>query len=527
MALVVSGVSTLIHLYSVSYMASDRGYARFFAYLNFFVFSMLLLVLAGNFFFLIVGWAFVGAASYLLISFWYRRDDGDAGRHQGVRHQRGRRRRPRARHLLHLQADRHARLPAARSRPRRTISERQRRPRRGLPAAARRRVREVRAGAAAHLAPGRDGGPDAGLRAHPRRHDGHRGRLPDRAHAPVLRARARSPPTSARSSAASTLLIAATIGLVVTDLKRVIAYSTMSQIGYMVMGVSLGRLRRRPLPPDDARVLQGAALHGRRLGDRRDGGRAEPRQDGRLQARRCRSRSAAMAIGGLALAGVPPFAGFFSKDEILALLIARDDWHIVLGGARLRRRVHDRRLHVADDLPRVLRRAGRAGARARARPPLPRAGAHEPGDRRGRGHRRRLPRPRPPHRRARVEHEGRDGAARRRRDLRRRARRSRTSPTCCTTSSHPTFAGLELLRGRSSRPTGSRGAAWLVGAVLALGGIALAYALWSRTPSARRVTALRERLAGLYTLFVEQVVLRRDHRHDRRPAVRDVRPLRA
>src|SRR3954468_4611372 len=73
MALVVSGVSTLIHLYSTAYMGGDRGYTRFFAYLNFFVFSMLLLVLAGNFFFLIVGWAFVGAASYLLISFWYRR----------------------------------------------------------------------------------------------------------------------------------------------------------------------------------------------------------------------------------------------------------------------------------------------------------------------------------------------------------------------------------------------------------------------------------------------------------------------
>ncbi len=73
MALIVSGVSTLIHLYSVAYMKSDRGYARFFSYLNFFVFSMLLLVLAGNFLLLIVGWAFVGAASYLLISFWYRR----------------------------------------------------------------------------------------------------------------------------------------------------------------------------------------------------------------------------------------------------------------------------------------------------------------------------------------------------------------------------------------------------------------------------------------------------------------------
>src|SRR3954454_5733866 len=73
MALVVTGVSTLIHLYSVAYLGGDRGYARFFAYLNFFVFSMLVLVLGGNFLILIVGWAFVGAASYMLISFWYRR----------------------------------------------------------------------------------------------------------------------------------------------------------------------------------------------------------------------------------------------------------------------------------------------------------------------------------------------------------------------------------------------------------------------------------------------------------------------
>ena len=74
MCLIVSGVSALIHLYSVTYMESDRGFARYFSYLNFFVFSMLLLVLAGNFVLLIVGWAFVGFASYALISFWYRRE---------------------------------------------------------------------------------------------------------------------------------------------------------------------------------------------------------------------------------------------------------------------------------------------------------------------------------------------------------------------------------------------------------------------------------------------------------------------
>src|SRR5579875_1997721 len=73
MCLVVSGVSTLIHIYSIAYLQDDAGTSRYFSYLNFFVFSMLVLVLAGNFIILIVGWAFVGAASYLLISFWYRR----------------------------------------------------------------------------------------------------------------------------------------------------------------------------------------------------------------------------------------------------------------------------------------------------------------------------------------------------------------------------------------------------------------------------------------------------------------------
>ena len=188
MICVVSGVSTLIHLYSVGYMQGDRGYARFFAYLNFFVFSMLLLVLAGNFVLLIVGWAFVGAASYLLISFWYRRTTatsagikafvinvvGDVGlvlgtffifRHTGT-------------------LDFVATLPRRAAR----VRARQRRRHRRLPAAARRRVREVRADPAAHLASGRDGGPDPGLRADPRRDDGDRRRLPDRAHAPAVRA---------------------------------------------------------------------------------------------------------------------------------------------------------------------------------------------------------------------------------------------------------------------------------------------------------------------------------------------------
>jgi NADH-quinone oxidoreductase subunit L len=71
MALVVSGVSFLIHIYSIGYMADDRGFWRYFSYLNLFVFFMLILVLANNLLLLFVGWEGVGLCSYLLIGFWY------------------------------------------------------------------------------------------------------------------------------------------------------------------------------------------------------------------------------------------------------------------------------------------------------------------------------------------------------------------------------------------------------------------------------------------------------------------------
>jgi NADH-quinone oxidoreductase subunit L len=73
MILVITGIGFLIHAYSIGYMGEDPGYSRFFAEMNLFVFSMLLLVLAGNFLWLIIGWAGVGLCSYLLIGFWYER----------------------------------------------------------------------------------------------------------------------------------------------------------------------------------------------------------------------------------------------------------------------------------------------------------------------------------------------------------------------------------------------------------------------------------------------------------------------
>jgi NADH-quinone oxidoreductase subunit L len=328
MALVVSGISALIHLYSVSYMASDRGYTRFFAYLNYFVFSMLLLVLAGNFMFLIVGWAFVGAASYLLISFWYRRTTataagikafvinvvGDVGlvlgtyfifKHTGsldfLRAFEGAGEFGRnegdlvAGCLLLLvgafaksaQVPLHTWLPDAMEGP-------------------------TPVSALIHAATMVTAGVYLIARMHP---------FFEQA------------PVAADVGAilgCATLLIAASIGLVVTDLKRVIAYSTMSQIGYMVMGVSsaayaagLFHLMTHAFFKALLFMAAGsviAAMAGEQNLDKMGGfRRAMPFTFG------------CMAIGGLALAGVPPFAGFFSKDEILSLVIAREDWHVVLG----------------------------------------------------------------------------------------------------------------------------------------------------------------------------------------------------
>ena len=93
MCMFVTGVSTLIHLYSIGYMKGDRDYSKFFIYLNLFVFSMLVLVLANNLLVTFVGWEGVGVCSYWLVSFWFDRDIGRLGRQEGLHLQPDRRRR--------------------------------------------------------------------------------------------------------------------------------------------------------------------------------------------------------------------------------------------------------------------------------------------------------------------------------------------------------------------------------------------------------------------------------------------------
>ena len=325
MALVVTGVSFLIHVYSLAYMRGDRGYTRFFAYLNFFVFSMLVLVLAGNFMILIVGWAFVGAASYLLISFWYRRETataagikafvinvlGDVGLVLGT-------------YFIFKGSGTLDFLGT-------------------FEKAGELQGADLTAGCILLLVGAF--AKSAQVPLHTWLADAMEGPTPVSAliHAATMVTAgvyliARMWPLFEQSPEAAavgaivgclTMLVAATIALVVTDLKRVIAYSTMSQIGYMIMAVSSGayvaglfHLMTHAFFKALLFMAAGsviAAMAGAQNLDRMGGFRKSmPFTFG------------CMVIGGLALSGVPPFSGFFSKDEILAYTADRGGWHVIL-----------------------------------------------------------------------------------------------------------------------------------------------------------------------------------------------------
>jgi NADH-quinone oxidoreductase subunit L len=332
MALVVSGVSFLIHVYSVAYMASDRGYARYFSYLNFFVFSMLLLVLAGNFFLLIVGWAFVGFASYALISYWYRRNTatragmkafvinviGDVGLVLAA--------------IILLRDTDHLDFGGVFEAAPEVYSQ-----------------NEWTVVAVCLLLMVGAFAKSAQLPLHTWLADAMEGPTPVSAliHAATmvtagvyLIARTHPlfelAPTAADVSAAIgalTLVFAASVALVVTDLKRIIAYSTISQIGYMIMGVSIaaygaGMFHLVTHAFFKALMFMAAgsviaAMAGNQNIDRMSGLRkAMP------------LTFVAFLIAALALAAFPGFSGYFSKDEILAFAAERGDgyWMLYVAG---------------------------------------------------------------------------------------------------------------------------------------------------------------------------------------------------
>ena len=335
MCLVITGVGGLIVTYSIGYMEHEDGpsYARFFTYMDVFIFSMLLLVLAGNFVFLIVGWALVGLSSYLLIGFWYQRRSavraarkafvmnviGDVGMILGtfvlftMFHQttyagvfRSLERCPRG--LLSLcpvpiadsgmlelaaflllvgaiaksaQLPLHTWLPDAMEGP-------------------------TPVSALIHAATMVTAGVYLVGRMHPI-YD-----IASYAHGAVA------------IVGAVTALFAATIAIVQVDIKRVLAYSTMSQIGYMFLAVGIGaysagffHLLSHAFFKALLFMAAGNVIHA--MHDEQD-----MRKFGGLW-KQMRPTSISFLVGSLSLVGVIPFVGFFSKEQILGLAFSKPD----------------------------------------------------------------------------------------------------------------------------------------------------------------------------------------------------------
>jgi NADH-quinone oxidoreductase subunit L len=314
MVLIVTGVGSLIHVYSIGYMKDDASYARYFSYLNLFLFFMLLLVLGRSLLVLFVGWEGVGLASYLLIGFWFEDPDkaragkkafitnriGDAGFLLGM-------------FLLYqalgtLDMDR---INAA------------------FMGSAPPAVSASLVGILLFIGAS---GKSAQIPLHVWLPDAMAGPTPVSAliHAATmvtagvyLVARMsgiylHAPEASAIIAAigALTAFFAATIAVVQTDIKKVLAYSTISQLGFMFVALGVGAYSVAVFHLYTHAFFKACLFLGAGSVIHALGGEQDIRKMGGL-ARRIPVTFATFTVATAAIAGIPPLAGFFSKDEIL------------------------------------------------------------------------------------------------------------------------------------------------------------------------------------------------------------------
>src|SRR5450631_3750303 len=315
--LFVTGVGMLIHIYSVGYMAHEGGYYRFFGYLNLFMFSMLTLILANNYVLMFVGWEGVGLCSYLLIGFYFHRKSasdaankafivnriGDTGFILGmffIAWMCG--------SLRFIDVTGFAREHAA------TLM--------GNP---------IITAATLLLFVGACG-KSAQLPLYVWLPDAMEGPTPVSAliHAATMVTAgvymvARSnalfvlAPGSMKTMAligAFTALFAASIGLVQNDIKRVLAYSTVSQLGYMFLALGVGAFTAGVFHVFTHAFFKALLFLGSGSVIHAMSGEQDMRFMGNLR-KKIPTTYMTMLIGTLAIAGIPGFAGFFSKDEIL------------------------------------------------------------------------------------------------------------------------------------------------------------------------------------------------------------------
>jgi NADH-quinone oxidoreductase subunit L len=320
MMLIVSGVGGLIVLYSIGYMDGDDEERRYFAYISFFVFSMLLLVEGGNLLMLLIGWGLVGLSSYLLIGFWHDRPSavraakkafvmnaiGDATMALAffilIAHT----------HSLDFGVDFNVHLSSTATN---FVAL-------GLLGGA--VAKSAQIPLQTWLPDAMEGPTPVSALIHAATMVTAGVYLIARTH--VIFEQARTVELIAAGTGALTLLVAGLIALVQVDIKRVIAYSTMSQIGYMFLGAGVGayssgmfHLLTHAFFKALLFMTAGLAIHA--IADEQD--IRKLRGIGRLMP----FTTWCFLVGALALVGIPPFSGFFSKDSIVASAAALGTWY--------------------------------------------------------------------------------------------------------------------------------------------------------------------------------------------------------
>lgn len=326
---IITGVGFLIHFYSMGYMHGDKAYARFFAYMNFFVFAMLTLVLSDNFVGLLVGWGLVGLASYFLIGFWFERRSAVAAARKAF--------------VINVVGDV------------------------GIMFAIFLIVANVHSAGFgdAFAASGAFGSPllfaiclslfigaaakSAQIPLHTWLPDAMEGPTPVSAliHAATMVTAgvyliARCAPLWSANSDAQllvgtigglTALVGAILGCAQWDIKRILAYSTMSQIGYMIMGVGVGAYEGGVAhffthAFFKAQLFLGAGIIIHGLSNEQD----VRRMGGLLK--KMPFAFIAILTGVLSICGIPPFSGFFSKDaDVFGTLQHGHPWLYAVGVA--------------------------------------------------------------------------------------------------------------------------------------------------------------------------------------------------
>ena len=329
MCLFVTGVGTLIHIYAIGYMHGDPKFSKFFLYLNLFAFSMLLLVLGENLLVTFVGWEGVGTCSYLLISFWHTRAVGrPAGKKAFVTNRVG---------DWGFMVAMFLAFGAVGSLSYSVVNG----------AAIQGSLAQSTATAIAAMLFVGAVGKSAQLPLYLWLPDAMEGPTPVSAliHAatmvtagvflmvrmnPVLSVAADWLPTTIAWIGVITALFAATIAIAQNDIKKVLAYSTVSQLGYMFLAVGSGAYVAAIFHMITHAFFKallflgsGSVIHG--MHDEQD-----MRRMGRLRAL-LPVTAMTFIFGWLAIAGVPPFAGFWSKDEILLFSLAKSPALYLLG----------------------------------------------------------------------------------------------------------------------------------------------------------------------------------------------------